>query len=92
MAAEGLIGLGRPPAEARAASELFRMHDERVFDELEPVWNDEERFVIAARETSRAMERLLSQDLQDLRSDQAAAGAESAAAAGPLAANPQNVR
>jgi hypothetical protein len=37
-----------------------------VFKELEPLWNDDERFVVAARETSRVMERLLAEDLRDL--------------------------
>jgi monovalent cation:proton antiporter-2 (CPA2) family protein len=69
LAAQALVDLGRPPAQARAAAELFRMHDERVFDELAPVWNDEERFVVASRETSRAMEQLLQQDIQDLQTD-----------------------
>ncbi len=93
MATESLIGLGRPPAEARAAAELFRMHDERVFAELEPVWNDEERFVVASRETSRAMEQLLAQDIEDLRADGAAPpAAETSRPAPPLATDPSLVR
>jgi glutathione-regulated potassium-efflux system ancillary protein KefC/glutathione-regulated potassium-efflux system protein KefB len=88
MAVQALIGLGRPAAEARGAGELFRMHDERVFNELEPVWNDEERFVVAARETSRAMEQLLAQDLKDLRAD----GEAAAAASGALATEAPLVR
>jgi glutathione-regulated potassium-efflux system ancillary protein KefC/glutathione-regulated potassium-efflux system protein KefB len=66
MAAAALRCLGLSPAQAERAAALFRRHDLRVFKELEPVWNDDERFVVAARETSRVMEQLLAQDLRDL--------------------------
>lgn len=96
MAVESLVGLGRPPAEARAASELFRMHDLRTFDELAHLWNDDERFVVAARETSRVMERLLAQDLEDLRGntppEPSAGSAPPPASPTSLATDPQTMR
>lgn len=92
IAAQALMELGRPQAQAQAAAELFRMHDERVFKELEPVWNDEERFVVAARETSRAMEQLLQQDLEDLQSDTDAQAARVAAQGDALATSAPLVR
>lgn len=96
MAAQALIGLGHPASEARAAADLFRMHDERVLEELAPIWNDDERFVVAARETSRAMEVLLAQDLEDLRGNSPEAstsdGPGAPAALEPLATDPSAVR
>jgi glutathione-regulated potassium-efflux system ancillary protein KefC/glutathione-regulated potassium-efflux system protein KefB len=96
MAAESLIGLGRPPAEARAAAELFRMHDERNFDKLAHLWNDDERYVVAARETSRVMEQLLAQDLEDLRgntpANPAREGEHATATLAQLATDPSSVR
>jgi voltage-gated potassium channel Kch len=66
MAAAALRCLGLAPEQADRAAQIFKRHDERVFEELAPLWNDDERFVVASRETSRVMERLLAEDLRDL--------------------------
>jgi voltage-gated potassium channel Kch len=67
MAEEALKRLGMRAHQAHRAARIFRRHDLNVMQELAPLWNDEERFVVASRESSRAMEQVLAQDLQDLR-------------------------
>ena len=67
MAQEALKRLGMRAHQAHRAAQIFRRHDRSLMQELAPLWNDEERFVVASRESSRAMEQVLAQDLQDLR-------------------------
>jgi glutathione-regulated potassium-efflux system ancillary protein KefC/glutathione-regulated potassium-efflux system protein KefB len=66
MATEALKQLGMRAHQAQHAAGIFRRHDLRTFEELAPLWGDEERYVVAARESSRVMERLLQEDLEDL--------------------------
>ena len=44
MAVTSLKSLGMPAGQAKRAGDLFRRHDRRVFEELAPYWDDEERF------------------------------------------------
>jgi len=92
MAVQALTGLGLPAAQARGAAELFQMHDERTFEELAPLWSDEERYVVAARETSRVMERLLAQDLEDLQGNTPPQEPPEPASTTPLATDATVVR
>ncbi|NEX94269.1 monovalent cation:proton antiporter-2 (CPA2) family protein [Caulobacter sp. 17J65-9] len=64
MAAETLRGLGWRAYRAERAARLFRLHDERMFEQLRPLWGDEERFTIATRESSPRMDDLLRSDLE----------------------------
>ncbi|MBC6982550.1 monovalent cation:proton antiporter-2 (CPA2) family protein [Caulobacter sp. 17J80-11] len=64
MAAETLRGLGWRAYRAERAARLFRLHDERMFEQLRPLWGDEERFAIASRESSPRMDDLLRSDLE----------------------------
>jgi glutathione-regulated potassium-efflux system ancillary protein KefC/glutathione-regulated potassium-efflux system protein KefB len=66
LASAALQQLGMPQRRAHRAVQIFRRHDRSLFDQLAPLWNDEERFVVASRESSRVMETLLRQDLQEL--------------------------
>ena len=68
LASAALQNLGMPQRKAHRAVQIFRRHDRRLFEQLAPLWNDEERFVVASRESSRVMETLLRQDLLDLDS------------------------
>ncbi len=56
--------LGFQKHHAASAARLFRHHDEEVFHSLAHVWGDEERYVIASRETSDRMNELLAADIQ----------------------------
>ncbi|MDO1557830.1 monovalent cation:proton antiporter-2 (CPA2) family protein [Brevundimonas sp. 2R-24] len=64
MGAEALKALGWRAYRAERAARLFRRYDERMFEELRELWDDDERFVVAARESSPRMEDLLRADLQ----------------------------
>lgn len=63
MAACALKALGWRAYRAERAARLFRRHDERLFEQLRPLWGDEEKFVVASRESSPRMEDLLRADL-----------------------------
>jgi glutathione-regulated potassium-efflux system ancillary protein KefC/glutathione-regulated potassium-efflux system protein KefB len=67
LARESLKQLGLGPLRAQRAVQIFRRHDRRLFEELAPLWEDEARFVVASRESSRVMDKLLAEDLQALR-------------------------
>ena len=67
LATEALKRLGMRAHQAHRAVALFRRHDRRTYEELAPLWSDDERYVVAARESSAVMERLLAEDLQALK-------------------------
>ncbi|RKP46548.1 monovalent cation:proton antiporter-2 (CPA2) family protein [Pararobbsia silviterrae] len=67
---EALKSLGFEDHLAARARRLFRLHDEEMFRALETVWKDEERYVIATRETSARMQELLAADLEEMRKEQ----------------------
>lgn len=66
LGAEALKVLGFKELQATRAARLFRRHDENMFRELAPVWSDEERFIIASKETSERMNELLAADIQSM--------------------------
>lgn len=66
LGAEALKVLGFKDFQAKRAAHLFRRHDENVFQELAPVWKDEERFIIASKETSDRMNDLLAADIKSM--------------------------
>lgn len=66
LGAEALKKLGFKDIQAARATRLFRRHDERMFEELAGVWGDEERYIIATKETSERMNELLAADLRDM--------------------------
>lgn len=70
LAAETLRALGWRAYRAEKAARLFRLHDEKLFHELRPMWGDEERFTVASRESSPRMEDLLRADLRRLGDDE----------------------
>ncbi|MBX7249917.1 MAG: monovalent cation:proton antiporter-2 (CPA2) family protein [Caulobacteraceae bacterium] len=63
LAADTLRALGWRAYRAERAARLFRMHDEKLFQELRPLWGDEERFTVASRESSPRMDDLLRADV-----------------------------
>lgn len=73
MGAKALKALGFRAERATRAAHLFRAHDLKVFDKLAPMAGQEERFILAARDASSTMDRLLAADMESL----AAEGGES---------------
>jgi glutathione-regulated potassium-efflux system ancillary protein KefC/glutathione-regulated potassium-efflux system protein KefB len=70
LGSEALRALGWRAYRAERAARLFRLHDEKLFWDLRPLWGDEERFTIAARESSPVMEDLLRADVRRLPGEQ----------------------
>jgi monovalent cation:proton antiporter-2 (CPA2) family protein len=66
LGAQALEALGMRKPQATRAARLFRLHDEKMFKALAAVWSDEERYVIASRETSERMNELLAADIQSM--------------------------
>jgi glutathione-regulated potassium-efflux system ancillary protein KefC/glutathione-regulated potassium-efflux system protein KefB len=65
-AVKTLKALGVPASRAKRAAELFRSHDQKVFNKLAPVAGEEERFILAARDAQSTMDRLLAADLETI--------------------------
>ncbi len=66
LGAEALKALGFRDSQAARAARLFRRHDENMFQALAQVWGDEERFIVATRESSDHMNELLAADMQSM--------------------------
>jgi len=66
-----LKALGVPTTRARRAADLFRAHDQKVFNKLAPLVGEEERFILAARDAQSTMDRLLAADLESLAEETA---------------------
>ena len=69
MAAEALRALGWRAYRAERAARLFRLHDEKLFNELRPYWGDQDRFTVASRESAPQMEDLLRRDMRQMGDD-----------------------
>ena len=67
LAREGLRALGMRAHQSHRAVQIFRRHDLRRMAERAPLWNDEERYQVATRESSPAMEQVLADDLARLQ-------------------------
>ena len=78
MGATALEQLGFSPARAKKAANLFREHDRRTFEQLRPLWGQEEAYILASRDATQTTERLLRADMEQLRPDGGAGGAQSA--------------
>lgn len=59
--------LGFRAHRAHRASAFFRRHDRRVFEELRPMWGQEEAYILASRDAAKTMDRLLDADLHRMR-------------------------
>jgi glutathione-regulated potassium-efflux system ancillary protein KefC/glutathione-regulated potassium-efflux system protein KefB len=64
VAIEALRAVGYRAHQAERAAKLFRRHDRRQFDALAPISGDEDNYVLAAREASNLMDKLLNADLR----------------------------
>jgi monovalent cation:proton antiporter-2 (CPA2) family protein len=59
--------LGFRAHRAHRAAAFFRRHDRRVFEELRPMWGQEEAYILASRDAAKTMDRLLDADLHRMR-------------------------
>ena len=66
LGAEALKILGFKELQATRAARLFRRHDEKMFEALAAVWADEERYIVATKETSDRMNELLAADIRNM--------------------------
>lgn len=69
LGAQALTSMGFRAHRAHRAAGLFRQHDLRAFYELAPVAGEEERYILAVRDSQSTMDRLLKADLDKLRPD-----------------------
>jgi len=68
MGVKALEQLGYSAAKAAKAGDLFRRYDRKTFDQLRPLWGQEtEAYILASREAARTTERLLQEDMKQLR-------------------------
>ena len=69
LGVRALQALGFRAHRAHRAGGLFRQHDLRAFNDLAPIAGEEERYVLAVRDSQDTMNRLLKADLDRLRPD-----------------------
>ncbi|MDR6624750.1 monovalent cation:proton antiporter-2 (CPA2) family protein [Caulobacter segnis] len=67
LGATALQKLGFRAHRAHRAAAFFRRHDRRVFEELRPMWGQEEAYILASRDAAQTMDRLLNADLHRMR-------------------------
>lgn len=68
---KALRALGMTAAQAARAADVFRKHDKKAFDQLAPLWGDEDRYRLAARANFETMEKLLAADTAALKAEDA---------------------
>ncbi|MDB5431546.1 MAG: potassium transporter [Caulobacter sp.] len=69
MGVTALKKLGFRAHRAWRAAAFFRRHDRRQFEELRPVWGQEEAYLLASRDAAETMNRLLAADLARMKPD-----------------------
>ncbi len=69
LGVRALTDLGFRAHRAYRAGSLFRQHDLNAFYELAPVAGEEERYILAIRDSQSTMDRLLKADMDRLKPD-----------------------
>jgi glutathione-regulated potassium-efflux system ancillary protein KefC/glutathione-regulated potassium-efflux system protein KefB len=72
MGTTALQKLGYRAHRAHRAAGIFRRHDRKSFEDLRPVWGQEEAYILASRDAAQTMDKLLNADLARLRPGDAA--------------------
>jgi glutathione-regulated potassium-efflux system ancillary protein KefC/glutathione-regulated potassium-efflux system protein KefB len=67
MGVTALRKLGFRAHRAHRAADYFRRHDLRSFEELAPMWGQEEAYILASRDAQQTTERLLAADLERMK-------------------------
>lgn len=68
---KALARLGLSERRAAKAANLFRDHDKALFQRLAPVYGEEERYIMASRDSRETMEKLLRAEMRRLRKEEA---------------------
>ncbi|MGD8176092.1 monovalent cation:proton antiporter-2 (CPA2) family protein [Marinimicrobium sp. ARAG 43.8] len=61
---DALTALGQTPEQATAHARRFAEHDERTFEELAPIWGDDERYGKAVYQNLENLRQVLEEDRQ----------------------------
>jgi glutathione-regulated potassium-efflux system ancillary protein KefC/glutathione-regulated potassium-efflux system protein KefB len=69
LGVHALTALGFRAHRAYRAGSLFRRHDLKAFYELAPVAGEEERYILAVRDSQSTMDRLIKADMDRLKPD-----------------------
>jgi glutathione-regulated potassium-efflux system ancillary protein KefC/glutathione-regulated potassium-efflux system protein KefB len=80
MGRRALVSLGVPERRALKAAVLFREHDRKLFEKLAPLVGEEERYILASRDSRETTERLLRAEIARIAEED---GEEAAGAAPP---------
>lgn len=83
---KALLRLGLSERRAAKAATLFRDHDKALLKRLAPVYGEEERYIMAVRDSRDTMEKLLAAEMRRLRKEEAEEADNDAAAARRLEA------
>jgi len=68
---KALLGLGLSDRRANKAVSLFRQHDHELFQRLAPAYGEEERYIMAVRDSRDTMEKLLAAEMRRLSKEEA---------------------
>jgi glutathione-regulated potassium-efflux system ancillary protein KefC/glutathione-regulated potassium-efflux system protein KefB len=68
---KALTRLGLSERRAKRAIGVFREHDQALFKRLAPVYGEEERYIMASRDSRATMEKLLRAEMQRLSKEEA---------------------
>ncbi len=83
---KALLRLGLSERRAAKAATLFRDHDKALLKRLAPVYGEEERYIMAVRDSRDTMEKLLAAEMRRLRKEEAEEADNDVAAARRLEA------
>jgi glutathione-regulated potassium-efflux system ancillary protein KefC/glutathione-regulated potassium-efflux system protein KefB len=64
-----LVKLGVPERRALKSAILFRDHDQELFERLAPLAGEEERYILATRDSRETMERLLRAEIERMAAE-----------------------
>ena len=67
LGSTALQKLGFRAHKAFRATSFFRRHDRKTFEDLRPMWGQEEAYILASRDAAQTMDRLLAADLARMR-------------------------
>jgi glutathione-regulated potassium-efflux system ancillary protein KefC/glutathione-regulated potassium-efflux system protein KefB len=68
---KALLRLGLSDRRAARAVSLFREHDHKLFNKLAPISGEEERYIMATRDSRATMEKLLAAEMERMRVEEA---------------------
>lgn len=79
LGSTALQKLGFRAHKAYRATSFFRRHDRKTFEDLKPMWGQEEAYILASRDAAQTMDRLLAADLARMRPGEAGGAWDTAA-------------